>query len=208
MKQEGHWYIAKIRPGAGRAAKDRIDLPHERRDETIVERSLRDEGFDCYFPRMRKEIVHHRTNKIIVRRFPLFAGYIFVNGLSRNGVSVLDCDGVSYVLGNDGRPFPVPSMIVERFRSAEGDLQFDDTTEAKIHRGEIEKSKRGQLQVQFGKGRRVNVVGGPFSSFAAKVEGITSRDTIKAVVEIFGRLTPVEFDASDLEVVDGRREAA
>ena len=52
----------------------------ERRNgESIIERSLRNEGIDVYMPAYWHEIVHHRTNKIIEKRLPLMVGYAFVH---------------------------------------------------------------------------------------------------------------------------------
>lgn len=193
------WYVAKLKPGAGREAQSRIGTPPHRHGENVAEQSIRDIGFDCYFPRMRREIVHHRTRQKITRRFPLLHGYIFISIPDGRFGVIHGLDGVGSFLGMDGDPFPIPASVIERMMADEADMKFDDTTEARIHRGEVAKTVRGQLRRQFRKGSTVRVIAGPFSSFAGKIEGITRQDTVKAAIEIFGRLTPVEFDPLDLE---------
>lgn len=51
---------------------------------------------------------------------------------------------------------------------------------------------------------------GPFASFLAEVETLTLDDRVKALVNTFGRMTPVEFDLDHLEDLSkkGKRKAA
>lgn len=196
------WYIAQTRAGAMRAASERIGLPQERRGETIVERSLRDAGFDCYLPRTRFETRHRRTHKIVTHCKPLIVGYVFVDGVARHGVSVRDCDGVSRILGDleRGWPYPVPDETVERFRRAEADMEFDDTREARIKRGLEARTKRDTIRLQFPAGSRVAVTAGPLAGFHGKVTSVTGRAMVRAMIELFGGLTPVELPVDAVEV--------
>ena len=83
---------------------------------------------------------------------------------------------------------------------AEVDMQFDDTRAARIHRNEEAKSKKAATEMRFPKGESIWVIdpGNPFVSFGGTVEQVTKAGRIKALVDIFGRLTPVEFDAGQL----------
>lgn len=198
-----HWYIAKLKPGAGRVAKDRIGLPDERRDETVAERSIRDAGFECYFARMRKEIIHHRTRQIIVRRFPLLMGYIFVQLPTPNAEWLTGCGVIAYGLGEEGKLFAVDEAK-DLLHSAEMNLEFDETREARLlHKREARTKKEAALRL-FPKGAAVQVKQSwpnphPFAGFLGQVTGATSKGKIKAVVDLFGRLTPVEFNVDELE---------
>lgn len=162
--------------------------------------NIRKSGYDAYLPRMRKDIVHHRTKAIITREFVLFNRYLFVEqpAVGADWYTLRKCEGVECVLGINGTPIPVPSNAVERFREAETDMQFDDTRAAKIHRGEIEKTHEREVRKRFPKNRHIDVLAGPFGGFAGQVVGVTSRLTIKAMLNIFGGLVPVEFDAADI----------
>ena len=67
----------------------------------------------------------------------------------------------------------------------------DETKTAKRARGETDRNRLEQ-RVQIG--RQFRVTEGPFASFLAEVETLTHDDRVKALVNIFGRMTPVEFE--------------
>jgi hypothetical protein len=50
----------------------------------------------------------------------------------------------------------------------------------------------------------------PFGGFFGKVESVEGKDVVTALIELFGRLTPVEFQSDEIERVGrgGRRPAA
>jgi transcriptional antiterminator NusG len=64
--------------------------------------------------------------------------------------------------------------------------------------GNTPKSKREHL---FEIGQLTRVVNGPFRDFCGRVERFDSRGRLSVGVEIFGRITPVELDESDIEPV-------
>ncbi|TPN26609.1 hypothetical protein FKO01_25375 [Mesorhizobium sp. B2-3-3] len=207
MSNSAKWFIAKIGPGGSRTAKDRIGIAEERKGEIIAERSIRDEGFDCYYPRMRKEITHHRTNVRIVRRFPLFTGYIFVALPSANGEYLKDCDGLGRLLSYDGKfgmPWQVPTGDVEGYMQAEAELEFDDTKESRIKRKLEGKTRRETIQMAFPEGQAIRVKQDwqhthMLAGFHGEVVSVTGRGTVKSMIELFGRLVAAEFDADDIE---------
>lgn len=164
--------------------------------------SLHAAGYDVYLPRMRKDIVHHRTKCVLTKEFPLFNRYLFVGMSNSDFYTARACDGVECFLGINGTPIRVPAAHVERFFTAEINMEFDDTTKAKIHRGEIEKDAKRQLKRTFPKGASVQVKDShPFGGFFGQVVSVSGKGKIKAMLEIFGGLTPVEFDAADIEPV-------
>lgn len=195
-----NWFVAKIAPGSSRDAPN-LALEPWHNDETIAERKIWNAGFDCYFPRFKKEIIHHRTNKLVVRSFPLLQTYIFVYLPTPNAEWVKDVETISYVLGSEGRMFPIDSDVA-KLQEAEREMLFDDTREARIKHKREAKTKREHALGRFKRGDRVMVRLGskhPFSGFSGAVTGATSRGTIEAVIELFGRLTPVEFKTQEIE---------
>lgn len=64
--------------------------------------------------------------------------------------------------------------------------------------GNTPKSKRARL---FEIGQLVRIVNGPFRDFSARVERFDGKGRLSVGVEIFGRITPAEFDESDIEAV-------
>ncbi len=199
------WYIARIKPGWSRIAPDRVitrggdagsPLQPDRLGETQIERSLRDAGFDCYFPRMRKEVVDRRRRRTTVRAFPLFTGYVFVNGVATQ------CDGVAEVLGirMEGRPSAVPANVVEAFRSAERGMAFDDTREARIKRREQGRTWLETVKMQFPLGAVVGIRDSahPFHGFHGEVVSVTGKGMVRVMMTLFGGAAPVEVDAREL----------
>ncbi|KRB26310.1 hypothetical protein ASE05_10405 [Mesorhizobium sp. Root172] len=207
MSNSAKWFIARIGMGGAKTAKDRVGTPEDRRGEIVAERSIRDAGFECYYPRMRKEIVHHRTNVRIVRRFPLFTGYIFVALPSANGEYLKDCEGLGRLLSYDGeygKPWQVPTGAVERYMRAEADLEFDDTKESRIKRKLEGKTKRETIAMTFPEGQAIRVKQDwqhthMLAGFHGEVVGVTGRGSVKSMIELFGRLVAAEFDADDIE---------
>jgi len=64
--------------------------------------------------------------------------------------------------------------------------------------GNTPKTKRARL---FEIGELVRVVNGPLRHFSARVERFNSTRRLSVGVDIFGRITPVELDESDIEAV-------
>jgi transcriptional antiterminator NusG len=64
--------------------------------------------------------------------------------------------------------------------------------------GNTPKSKRARL---FAIGQLTRVVNGPFRNFCARVERFDSKTRLSVGVEVFGRITLVELDESDIEAV-------
>lgn len=196
-----HWYVAKIAPGASRDASD-LDCEPYRNGETVAERKIWNAAFDCYYPRLRREIVHHRTNKLVVKAFPLFQTYIFVSLPTANAEWLKDCKGVSYVLGSEGKMFPVDGHVA-RLQEAEHEMLFDDTRESRIKHKLEARTKRENVLRTFQRDMPIRVRidrSHPFSGFTGMVTGATSRGTIEAVLSLFGRLTPVEFAPNEIEI--------
>ncbi|CAN7354618.1 hypothetical protein LJR231_002052 [Phyllobacterium sp. LjRoot231] len=79
-------------------------------------------------------------------------------------------------------------------------MQFDDTRAARIHRKEGAKSKKATTEMRFPKGGSIWVANSmnPFVSFGGTIQEVTRSGRIKALLDIFGRMTPVEFEAGQL----------
>jgi transcription termination/antitermination protein NusG len=57
-------------------------------------------------------------------------------------------------------------------------------------------------EVLFGKGERVKIIDGPFTSFTGQVDEINEdREKVRVLVSIFGRSTPVELDFAQVEKI-------
>ena len=165
-------------------------------------------GYEAYLPLMRRDVVHHRTKKLITREFVLFNRYLFVAqpAAGADWFRLRRCDGVEAVLGSGGRYQPVDARAVEAFRRAEVELEFDETRAARLRRKEIGRTRKATAAMQFPAGAAIRVRkdfahAHPFGGFFGKVESVRGRGVVTAMIELFGRLTPVEFQPDEIERV-------
>lgn len=107
------WYAVRAMPGSQRMACANPNAPDHRKGESIIERSLRNEGIDVYMPSFWKDVRHQRTNKVMGKRFPLLVGYAFVNITEADFERVRCTDGVMCFLR------PSPDLPPAAFRDAE-----------------------------------------------------------------------------------------
>lgn len=167
-------------------------------------------GIGVYFPSYRKEIIHHRTKKVITKVYPLFRRYLFIEMpvVNADWYKLRACEGVECVLGVNGTPIPVPSKAVEEFIAAQADLQFDETHTAKVHRGEIKRNRKEQIRSTFTPGKTVTINRGTFTGFSGHVaspkqgEQVKWNNKIDVMVELLGGLVPVSIPVEDISIGD------
>jgi hypothetical protein len=201
MAATENWYAVKARPGTQRKAAPRIGEANDRRGEFIIERNLRDAGFEVFMPSTVREVRHHRTEEYMVKRFPLMVGYAFVRN-PRDFYSLSDCDGVSAILGVAGCPLRIPAMSIEAIRAAEH-VELDIMERRRALR--IQKEKQAQRKLTrreardlFPKNRRITVSNnGLLRGMSGFVVDATGRNTIKAMIETLNGLIPVELDIAE-----------
>ena len=88
-------------------------------------------------------------------------------------------------VGTGTKPVPLPDEEVERI--------INQVTVA---------AKKPKPKLEFRIGETVKIMDGPFSSFTGQVEEINEdRSTLKVMVTIFGRATPVELGFLQVEKV-------
>jgi transcription antitermination factor NusG len=202
MTSKERWFAIRTRPGTQRQAKPRIGEKNDRIGEFIIERNLRDAGFDVFMPSIYREIRHHRTEEYIVKRFPLMVGYSFVND-PRSFYALGETDGVSGILGVAGMPMRINTSSVQSIRDAE-DRELELMERRRLARIQKEKQlsrklTRKEARELFPKNHRVTVQGtGYLSGMSGFVVDATGRNTIKAVIETLNGLIPVELDIAEL----------
>lgn len=166
-------------------------------------REARIEGVSIYLPRMKLERKDRRTNvyREIVK--PLMVGYLFVgfDPRKKHFGAVANCDYVYDFVKVRGEPIPVPAIEIAKIEEAEIDYRFDDTRKARIHRKEEAKTRKLTTEMKFPPGKEVFVTDAshPFVDFHAVVEEVTKTGNIRALVNLFGRATSVEFQAGQLK---------
>lgn len=141
-----------------------------------------------------ENVVEMRGGKKVVTPKKSYPGYIFVElewgtdvyYLVKHTPKVTGFVGISSnAKGLPQKPPAVPPDEVERIRR-----QAEETQE------------EPKPKFTFEKGETVRITEGPFASFQGKVEEINEdKNTLKVMVTIFGRATPVELEFLHVEKV-------
>ncbi len=124
------------------------------------------------------------------------SGYVFVAGEFIDWGVLAQGRGYEHVGkplkdGGDG-PKRIPGSVVLQISLDEMAGAFDET-------GATKKAHHAKLVEQFPQGKRVRVREGSLSGFPGFVEAVTPKDRIRALVDVFGRMVPVEFDVDQLD---------
>ena len=95
--------------------------------------------------------------------------------------------GVNGFLGVSERPRPISTEEVKRVFQVSGDLKSE---------------KKSKVKRSFEVGEHVKITEGPFSTFDAVIEEISSDMTkLKVTVQIFCRATPVELECTQVSKI-------
>lgn len=170
--------------------------------EDKVREALAEAGYATFFPMVKKEIRQRRVKKWIVREFPLFNRMIFAELPVdvRYWGRLFRHEAVAGVLGSNGVPRALGQTDVERLIAKERAGDFDETPAGKLRRRKARQTARQKMAERFPIGSRVRAkLGGPFGGFSGHVTSVSGRDGVTAMIEIFGRMTPVEFDVEMIE---------
>lgn len=117
------------------------------------------------------------------RLVPLFPSYLFVQTDGR--WYILESTwGIIKVIRWTDTPEKIPNKVIAELRK-------------RADRRGIVKVQRKQLEV----GQELRVKRGPFMDFMGIYQETTEQGRISALLSIFGRSTPVEFEARDVEAV-------
>jgi transcriptional antiterminator RfaH len=147
--------------------------------------NLVQQGYEVYLPLCRRTRTHARRREIVQR--PLFPGYLFVSFDIENTAwrSIFSTIGVSSLICNGELPARVPPGTVESIKAAEQDGLFDYTREV------------ARLKV----GDPVRVASGPFTGLIGRLQSPVSKDRVRVLLEILGRLAPTELKLSEVDTV-------
>jgi transcription antitermination factor NusG len=168
------------------------------RAESLAEEELRLGGFQAYVPRKRVQKLQGKNRIKIVRDVPLMPGYAFLAtpigrpvewGVFRDERRYRH---VGRPLSGLHGPLRVYSQVVIQIHIDEMEGKFDETgiTKAKHH---------AKLAERYAAGVEFRVNEGPFIGFTVLSEGVTAKDRVRALVELFDTLIPVEFEPDQLE---------
>ncbi len=139
-----------------------------------------------------EEVVELRNGKKVTSKRLLYPGYVVVQMAMRtqDGKTndelwhrVKDTPRVTGFVGGGTTPVPLTADEINK-------MLYRQTTAA----------ERPRPKMTFEKGENVRIIDGPFANFQGKVDEINQeRSTLRVLVTIFGRATPVELDFLQVE---------
>ena len=139
-----------------------------------------------------EEVVELRNGKKVTSKRLLYPGYVVVQMAMRNDDGspndelwhrVKDTPRVTGFVGGGQTPIPLSADEINK-------MLYRQTTAA----------ERPRPKMTFEKNETVRIIDGPFANFQGKVDEINSeRSTLRVLVTIFGRATPVELDFLQVE---------
>lgn len=161
----GAWYVVRTKTGA---------------EERAVWH-LKNQGFEVYLPRYRKQIRHARKIQTVLRA--LFPGYVFVclDLGHQRWRAINGTFGVIGMVQFGDTPRPIPATMVQAIRAREDTL------------GAISVAPHG-LQ----KGDRVRVRDGVFAEYSALLEEMSDDKRVILLLDFMGRAVRISVAAENL----------
>jgi transcriptional antiterminator NusG len=132
-----------------------------------------------------EEVVELRNGKKVTSKRLLYPGYVVVQMEMNDELwhRVKDTPRVTGFVGGGQTPVPLSADEINK-------MLYRQTTSA----------ERPRPKMTFEKNEAVRIIDGPFANFQGKIDEINSeRNTLRVLVTIFGRATPVELDFLQVE---------
>jgi transcriptional antiterminator RfaH len=145
----------------------------ESQREHIAAKYLKRGGFESYLPRIKKR-------KMVE---PLFPGYVFVR-IERQWRAVNNTIGILHVLLAGECPAILQDEIMDEIRSREDKRGFIRLPKKTHERGE-----------------KVRITRGMFADHPGIYDGASRKDRERVLLDILGRMVPVDVPPADLEFV-------
>jgi len=134
-----------------------------------------------------EEVMELRGGKKVTSKRLLYPGYVLVQMEMNDQLwhEVKNTPRVTGFVGGGNNPVPLSADEVNQ-------ILYRQATSA----------DRPRPKLSFEKSETVKIVDGPFANFSGKVDEVnTERNTLRVLVTIFGRATPVELDFLQVEKI-------
>jgi transcription antitermination factor NusG len=171
-----------------------------------VEFALHQAGVEYYFPVEMVSKIHHRTGKLIDKRFPLIPGYAFIperNDYDWKALSKIDYIACA-VRSKDG-PLRIRGSDIDRIRAAEDALMvkyhYDKAVARQRAEAALHRLTSREARLRFPEGSRIKVLDSHamFGGKEARVLAATGRGTITAMIEMLSGAVKIELGVDYLE---------
>ncbi|MEJ4100508.1 transcription termination/antitermination protein NusG [Corynebacterium mastitidis] len=197
-KKPGQWYIIQCYSGYENKVKTNLDM----RAQTL---EVEDSIYDVVVPVEQAIEVRDGKRKMVKRK--LLPGYVLVRmDINDRAWSVVrETPGVTSFVGNEGNATPVRHRDVAKFlmprAAVEGEQQATADEAEQVVAMPEEKAAPKQ-QIDFEVGEAVTILTGALASVSATISDIDyETGKLQALVSIFGRETPVELTADQVEKI-------
>lgn len=172
MADRARWYVVHTYSGYENKVKANLE-------KTIENRGLQELLLDVQVP--MEEVVETKNEKTKVVQRKKFPGYVLVKMFMSDDswYVVRNTRGVTGFVGPGSKPIPLSDDEVESM----------GVTEQLV-----------SINVEVGE--NIRIVSGPLENFVAQIQDINNeKRKIKALVNMFGRETPVELDFNQVEKI-------
>lgn len=177
------WYVLRVASNREDQVRDALERKVKiEKLEPVIGRIL--------VPTQKEKRVRGGTARIFHRK--LYPGYVFVEMATQPDGSIADnvwfvikeTSGVGDFIGSGGKPSPMLPPDVEKMLAAAVKPEDQPTL----------------ANLSYKKGDKVKVKEGPFENFEGVVDEINQqKGTVRVIVTIFGRATPVDFEYWQVE---------
>ncbi|MFL6446087.1 MAG: transcription termination/antitermination protein NusG [Bryobacteraceae bacterium] len=134
-----------------------------------------------------EEVIELRNGKKVTSKRLLYPGYVLVEMEMDDELwhAVKSTPRVTGFVGGGTKPVPLTA----------------DEVNAVLYR-QASSAERPRPKMTFEKNETVKIIDGPFTNFSGKVDEVNlERNTLRVLVTIFGRSTPVELDFLQVEKI-------
>ena len=170
--EEPKWYVLHTFSGYENMVQDNLY-------KVVETNNLQDDILEVQIP--MEDVIEEKNGKRKVVQRKMFPTYGLIKMRYRDSLwhTIVNTRGVTGFCGPAGRPLPL--------------------TQDEIRRMRLEKVN---VDLSVNVGDKVKVVMGPLEGFAGEVTEVDSANQkCKVTVSMFGRLTPVELDFAQIEVI-------
>ena len=170
------WYVVHTYSGYEKKVKQSLE-------ERVKTLDLNGQVAEILIP--TEDVVEMKAGKKVVTAKKFFPGYVLVRMRMNEDLwhLVKNTPRVTGFVGEGRNPIPLSQDEVDKILN-----RMEESVEAP------------KPKYQFRKSENVRIIDGPFTNFNGKVEEVDNRrSTLKVMVSIFGRATPVELDFFQVE---------
>lgn len=169
---EPKWYVVHTFSGYENMVLDNLY-------KVVEKNGLQEDILEVKIP--MEDVIEEKNGKRKVVQRKMFPCYVLVKMRYTDGLwhTIVNTRGVTGFVGPAGRPLPL--------------------TQEEIVRMKLEKVN---VDIKVGVGDKIKITSGPLEGFVGDVVNVdTKNQKCKVTVSMFGRLTPVEVDFGQIEII-------